>query len=298
MSTAVRLAGYATALALVFGVAFGVGSAVGEPPAGVPAVAAHTSDAHGHAPDRPGPDGSGAADARTDGLAATSAGYTLVPAVDTLVPGTPGEYAFTVTGPDGAPVTAYDVEHERPLHLIVVRRDAAGFQHLHPTLGPDGVWRVPLTLPAGGVYRVYADLVPTGGPELVLGTDLFAPGDFTPIPFGPSRVAQVDGYQVRLDGDLVPGTSSPVFATVSLDGAPVTDLEPYLGAFGHLVALRRSDLAHLHVHPDAPTPAPTDRSGPGVAFVAEVPSVGGYRLFFDFRHGGVVRTAEFTVDVG
>jgi hypothetical protein len=209
-----------------------------------------------------------------------------------------GEYAFTVTGSDGAPVTAFDVEHEQLLHLVVVRRDAAGFQHLHPALGPDGVWRVPLTLPAGGIYRVYADFVPTGGPELVLGTDLFAPGDFTPIPFGPSRVAQVDGYQVRLDGDLVPGTSSPVFATVSLDGAPVTDLEPYLGAFGHLVALRRSDLAYLHVHPSAATPAPTDRSGPGVAFVAEVPASGGYRLFLDFRHGGVVRTAEFTVDVG
>ncbi len=29
--------------------------------------------------------------------------------------------------------------------------------------------------------------------------------------------------------------------------------------------------------------------------VAEVPSAGGYRLFLDFQHSGVVRTAEFTV---
>ncbi|GAA2560385.1 hypothetical protein [Pseudonocardia hydrocarbonoxydans] len=287
MTTVVRLGGYATVLAVAFGVAFGVGSAVGEPPATVPGTG-HT--AAGHATDgRP---------AATDGLAATSAGYTLVPATDTLTPGEPGGYAFTVTGPDGAPVTAFDVAHDRPLHLVVVRRDAAGFQHLHPELGPGGVWRVPLTLPAGGVYRVYADFTPVGGPPLVLGTDLFAPGDFTPLPSTPSRVAGVDRYQVRLDGDLVPGTESAVFATVSLDGAPVTDLEPHLGAFGHLVAIRRSDLAYVHVHPDAPAPAATDRSGPGVPFVAEVPSAGGYRLFLDFRHGGVVRTAEFTVDVG
>ena len=213
-------------------------------------------------------------------------------------PGRPRELAFTVTGSDGRPVTAFDVEHERLLHLVVVRRDAAGFQHLHPTLGPDGVWRVPLTLPAAGVYRAYADFVPTGGPALVLGVDLFAPGDFAPIAFPPSRVAQVDGYQVRLDGELVPGGPSQVFATVSRDGAAVTDLEPYLGAFGHLVALRQSDLAYLHVHPDAAPPGPADRSGPGVAFIAEVPTPGGYRLFFDFQHGGVVHTTEFTVGGG
>lgn len=288
MDTVARLAGCAAALALVFGAAFGVGAAVGEPPV-VPVPAAQEADdqADEHVPVLPDP---------ADGLSATAAGYTLVPAVDTLVPGERGEYAFTVTGPDGEPVT--DVEVEEPVHLVVVRRDAAGFQHLHPEAGPDGVWRTPLTLPAGGIYRVYADLAPTGGPALVLGTDVFAPGDFTPIPFGPSRVAQVDGYQVRLDGGLVPGEASPVFATVSLDGAPVTDLQPYLGAFGHLVALRRADLAYSHARPDAPAPAAGDRAGPGIAFAAEVPSAGGYRLFLEFRHGGVVRTAEFTVDVG
>jgi hypothetical protein len=154
---------------------------------------------------------------------------------------------------------------------------------------------VPLVLPAGGVYRAYADFVPTGGPHLVLGADLYAAGDFTPIPTAPSRVAQVDGYQVRLDGELVAGSPSQVFATITRDGVPVTDLEPYLGAFGHLVSLRRSDLAYLHVHPDAATPAPTDRSGPAIAFVADVPSPGEYRLYLDFQHAGAVHTAEFTV---
>jgi hypothetical protein len=100
---------------------------------------------------------------------------------------------------------------------------------------------------------------------------------------------------VRLDGDLVAGSPSQVFATISRDGAAVTDLEPYLGAFGHLVALRQSDLAYLHVHPDGATPAPTDRAGPGIAFTADVPTPGTYRLFLDFQHAGAVRTAEFTL---
>ena len=106
----------------------------------------------------------------------------------------------------------------------------------------------------------------------------------------------MDGYQVRLDGDLVPGRPSQVFATVSRDGRAVTDLEPYLGTFGQLVALHTSDLGYLHVHPDAPTPAPTDRAGPAIAFTAEVPSTGTYRLVLEFHRGGAVHTAEFTVE--
>jgi hypothetical protein len=292
MRTVVRLAGFVGGLALVFAAAWFVGARTGPPPVAAATTVAASPHVDGHA--------DGHADGHSDttgsdGLAATAAGYTLVPQATTFTPGVPGEFAFAITGSDARPVTAFDVEHERQLHLIVVRRDTAGFQHLHPTLGPDGLWRVPLVLPAGGVYRAYADFAPTGGPDLVLGTDLFAPGEFVPVGHPPARVAQVDGYQVRLDGELVAGAPSQVFATVSRVGAPVTDLEPHLGAFGHLVALRSSDLAHLHAHPDTATPAPADRAGPALAFTAEVPSSGEYRLFLDFRHGGSVHTAEFTV---
>ena len=102
--------------------------------------------------------------------------------------------------------------------------------------------------------------------------------------------ATVGGYEVTLDGELEPGESSAVTATVTRDGEPVTDLEPYLGSYGHLVALREGDLAYLHVHPEDAGP------GPEVPFVAEVPSAGRYRLFLDFQHAGVVRTAAFTLE--
>jgi hypothetical protein len=85
---------------------------------------------------------------------------------------------------------------------------------------------------------------------------------------------------------------------VSKDGQPVTDLQPYLAAYGHLVALREGDLAYLHVHPDGAPGDGVTPAGPQIEFVAEVPSAGGYRLFLDFQHDGVVRTAEFTVPTG
>jgi hypothetical protein len=104
----------------------------------------------------------------------------------------------------------------------------------------------------------------------------------------------VDGYEVQLIGDLVAGQASPLTLTVRKDGQPVTDLQPYLAAYGHLVALRDGDLAYLHVHPEGAPGDGRTAAGPEIDFVAEVPSAGTYRLFLDFQHDGVVRTAEFT----
>lgn len=293
MNTAAKLSAYGAALALLVTGAYGVGTAVGPP------SAATAPSQHGEAPAAAGGHGdthSGTvAEAATQpaGLASSRGGYTLTPTDPTLTPGTPETFSFRITGPDGAPVTAFDVEHDKQMHLILVRRDTTGFQHLHPEMSVDGTWSVPLTLPTGGSYRAFADFAPTGAEPTTLGVDLAAPGVYEPVTHAESRTSQVDGYTVELTGDLVPGQASPVTLTVNCDGVPVTDLQPYLGAFGHLVALREGDLAYLHVHPDGGTAA-----GPQVSFLAEVPSAGTYRLFLDFHHDGVVRTADFTVAAG
>ncbi|WP_410596435.1 hypothetical protein [Amycolatopsis sp. lyj-23] len=274
MNTAAKLSAYGAALAVVAVTGWVAGTAVGP----LPEAAAH-QDAH---------PATEAADHQPGGLASSAGGYTLTPATTTLTPGTTTTFAFKITGPDGAAVTAYDVEHEKRLHFIVVRRDTTGYRHLHPDLAPDGTWTVPIPVGGAGSYRAFADFTPSGGTARTLGVDLIAPGLFQPVEHPESRTADVDGYRVRLDGDLVPGRSSRVTATVTRDGRPVTDLQPYLGAYGHLVALRGGDLGYLHVHPG-------DGNTAAVTFFAEVPSAGTYRLFLDFRHGGVVRTAEFTV---
>jgi hypothetical protein len=295
MNTAAKLSAYGAALALFVAGAYAVGTAVG-PLSSVAASDAAPSgaEAAGHGDAHSGT----VAEAATDqpaGLASSRGGYTLTPTDPTP---TDGSFSFQITGPDGAPVTAFDVEHDKRMHLIVVRRDTTGFQHVHPEMAPDGTWTVPLALPAGGSYRAFADFAPTGGPGTTLGVDIAVPGTFEPAEHTPSRTAQVDGYTVELTGELVPGKSSPVTLTVSKDGRPVTDLQPYLAAYGHLVALREGDLAYLHVHPEGEPGDGRTPAGPRIEFVAEVPSAGSYRLFLDFQHEGVVRTAEFTVPTG
>jgi hypothetical protein len=77
---------------------------------------------------------------------------------------------------------------------------------------------------------------------------------------------------------------------VTRGGRPVA-VEDYLGAKGHLVALRQGDLAYVHVHPvetgDGSGAAP-------IRFATEFPSEGHYRLFLQFKHRGEVQTAAST----
>ncbi len=296
MNTPTRLGAYTLGLVAVFGAAAGVGSAVGPVGAAVEDTATH-GESHAESPVDAGAPRSSAAPL-PGGLQVSQDGYTLDVARD-LPAGTATPVSFRVLGPDGQPVTAYDESHEEDLHLIAVRRDTTGFQHVHPQLAADGTWSVPLELTAGS-WRLFADFDPAGADAaLTLGTDVAVAGEYAPQPLpAPASTAEVDGYTVTLDGDLVPGEESELTLSVSRDGQPVTDLQPYLAAYGHLVALRDGDLAYLHVHPAGEPGDGTTEPGPDVTFYATAPSAGDYRLFLDFKHGDVVRTAEFTVRAG
>jgi len=299
MRTSIKLGAYTLGLAAVFTSALGAGHLAGPTP---PAPARH-DDGHGGsagAGKHGGTGKDGAGGQLPAGLQVTQDGYRLAPVSAALALGTPEEFRFRVLGPDGAPVTRYVTSHDKDLHLIVVRRDLAGFQHLHPTLAADGTWSVPVAVAAAGQYRVFADFQPDEHANgLTLGVDVPASGGYQPEPLpAPARTATVDGYTVALDGELTPGASSTLTLSVSKGGRPVTDLEPYLGAYGHLVALRDGDLAYLHVHPDGTPGDGRTAAGPQVTFHTEVPSAGTYRLFLDFQHGGMVRTVAFTALAG
>ncbi len=288
MSTPLRVAAFVLALAVAFVGAVGVGRAVG-PLDTQPAAAhddSHTTDGH--------PDVAEVAD--VGGLTSRADGFTLALA-DRTLPAGRTRLDFTILTSSGRPLLDYTREHEKDLHLIVVRRDLTGFQHVHPRLDPaTGTWSTDVDL-TPGTWRVIADFTPAGWEGITLADDVSVAGDFRPedLP-ADDRTATVgtsDGtYTVRLEGDTAPGAGTVLTTRIELDGEPVTDLEPYLGAFGHLVAIRAGDLGYLHVHPEEGEP------GPEVDFATAFPTPGTYRLFLDFQHRGVVRTAAFTVESG
>jgi hypothetical protein len=175
-----------------------------------------------------------------------------------------------------------------------VRRDLTHFQHLHPRMSDDGTWVVPLKLTAPGAYRVLADFS-SGGVVTTLASDITVPGDAgtAPLPAPEPAAVSDGGYDVTLaEDEVAAGAPAHLEFQASKGGRPV-DVEPYLGADGHLVALRDGDLAFLHVHPLDEQDA---RRG-AIAFEATFPTAGSYRLFLQFQVGGEVETVAFTQEV-
>ncbi|WP_062981032.1 hypothetical protein [Nocardia anaemiae] len=285
MNAATKFTGFTLGLAAVFGIALAVGATLGPQPS----ESAH--DAKGH-------EAMGESEELPAGLMASENGYTLRLDTPQTTAAANVPLRFRILNRDGAPVTSYVRSHDKDLHLIVVRRDMAAFQHVHPVLDQTGTWSVPLNLTRAGDYRVFADFTPDGGANLTLGADLRVAGNYDAqaLP-APTTTAQVGDYTVALNGAVTPGQASKVVLSVSRNGKPVTDLQPYLGAYGHLVALRAADLAYLHVHPEGSPGDGVTPAGPGITFYVDAPSAGDYRLFLDFQHEGVVRTAEFTLSV-
>ncbi|MEU7020395.1 hypothetical protein ABZ990_07015 [Streptomyces sp. NPDC046203] len=323
MNTGVKITAFAAALAATFGTAYGVGKGVG--PIGEPAKAehaGHTAQAEGGAGAgsgegaHAGHEGAGASKGSegaapgghagheghgeeanapvAGGLTVSEDGYTLALDAPTAKAGK-STLKFSIKGPGGKKVTAFTKEHDKELHFIVASRDLTTYHHLHPVKAADGSWTADADLPAAGAYKAFADFKPAaaGAKNITLGADLSVPGAYAPKAMPAVKAtADVDGYQVRLGGTLDPGKPGELKLTIGKGGKPVTNLEPYLGAYGHLVALRDGDLAYLHVHPNEGGP------GPDVSFTATAPSAGTYRLFLDFQHEGKVHTAAFTVRAG
>jgi hypothetical protein len=282
MNAAARLAGFAVALVLVFAGAAFAGSLIDAHP-GKPTKKASmggmAADAGGH--------GEKMAPQAVRGLAVSDNGLTLRLARTSAQPGKALQLRFRIVDRTGATVRDFDVEHTKRMHFIVVRRDMTGFQHLHPTQAADGSWSVPVTLRDAGSYRVFADFSVKGRPH-TLADDLTVDGTVRSqqLPAPVKRVT-VDGLRVDLTETAGrAGAESRLGFDVTRDGKPVK-VQQYLGAKGHLVALRQGDLAFLHVHPDANS----------LKFMAEFPTAGAYRLFLQFQTDGRVHTAAFTQEV-
>jgi len=234
------------------------------------------------------------------GTSLSANGWALSSVEAPAVVGDPGTLAFRILDERGEPLTRFTTTHERELHLIVVRSDGAWFEHVHPELDPEtGVWSIAWQWDAAGTYRVFADFVPAAGATdgVTLSRSVEVAGVVDPVvPTGEVTLARIDDLEVSLEGALVAGTASELALTVTRDGEPVTTLQPYLGAFGHLVALRDGDLAFLHVHAEGDVPSAGATAGPTIAFAATAPTAGRYFLYLDFRIDGVVRTAEFVLE--
>jgi hypothetical protein len=284
MSATPKLAAFVAALAVVFGGAALAGAAIG--PDRDEDVAATEPQEHSDMTSSTETSHEAARPVR--GLAVAEDGLRVVVHDPELRRGRDETLSFRIVDQRGETIRDFDVEHEKRMHLILARRDLTGFQHLHPEQDADGTWRTDVRLDEAGSYRMFADFSHDDEAQ-TLASDLRVdgPADLRPLPDPAPTAVSDGGYDVRLDaGAARPGEEADLRFTITKDGVPVRT-EPYLGAGGHLVALRDGDLAFLHVHP-------MDDS---VRFAATFPTEGRYRLFLQFKHEDRVQTVAFTQEV-
>jgi hypothetical protein len=270
MNVAAKLFGFGAILAAVFAVAFVAGTQA--------AVRLTPPEVH--------PTSLG-------GLSASVDGYTLSAVEPELEPGEDQFVEFTLTGPDGGPVGKLDEVDGAPLHLVAVRRDLTGFQHIVPAQGVVTSWWAVLNL-TPGPWHVIVELQPAAlGRRISLAADFTVLGDYRaePLPAAADRTV-VDGLEVQRTGALTTRTDARSVFTVTENGRPVTDLQPAHGALGHAVIIRPDDLGYLHLHA-----VPTAASGPELEFEGGVPERGTYRVFVEIYRGDRRHVAGFTVQV-
>jgi mono/diheme cytochrome c family protein len=200
-------------------------------------------------------------------------------------------------------VLRFETVHERPFHLFLVSDDLEEFFHVHPVSRPDGSLEVSPAPLRSRPYHLYADFMPVGGtPQMI--ARAMAPGmkggHAASSTLAPDLDAKTAGsIRVRMaieDGVLIAG--KPGLMAFHLEdaasGAPIADLQPYLGAWGHAFIVSGDMADAVHSHPLTPL---SRRGGPTIVFQQRFPRPGPYRLWAQFMRGGRLSTVSFTVTV-
>jgi hypothetical protein len=209
-----------------------------------------------------------------------------------LKPGVDATLTFRLVDPKtGHPVERFEIVHEKLMHVFFVSANLQFFAHVHPQPQSDGSFRLSIRLPYAGMYRLLADSYPSGSvPQLSVKT-LYVLGNSEPANLVPSPgPLKSENLTASLHLDPEPplaGLLTKMLFTLE----PAAGLEPYLGAWAHMLAVSEDLIDLLHLHPVLAD------GGPSVQFNLVFPRSCSYRIWTQFQRQGVVNTVVFTVPV-
>ncbi len=206
-----------------------------------------------------------------------------------------------------------EIVHEKIVHLIIVSKNLAFFDHIHPEMKADGTLSVITKFAQGGEYVLFADLRPKGEKESqVFDIPIKVLGDpVENVTLTPRTTFETNGYKAELTtepSDLILNKSAEFTVKITKDGKDVTNLQNYLGALGHMVVISEEASMYLHVHPmeagknnsmpgmNMDTKSVT-KSGPTVVFHTLFKKAGLYKVFAQFNPGGKLITTNFVLKV-
>lgn len=199
---------------------------------------------------------------------------------------------------DGQPINDFEITHEKLLHLIIVSKDLSYFNHIHPEYKGNGLFEITNNFPAGGQYKLIADFEPSDGNSMTKTAWVDVEGSekaSVPVVVDDDLVKSVDGNRVVLTMDSAEANKELTLKFSITDektNQPITDLEPYLGAIGHVVVLSEDGERYLHVHA-----VEGQGSGPEALFETEFPKSGVYKIWLQFQRDNQVFTVPYVIKV-
>jgi hypothetical protein len=208
-----------------------------------------------------------------------------------VTPGKDVTLRFRVMKPESRELAQLELIHERLFHLFLVSKDLSVFRHEHPVRESDGSFVLHTTLPKGGMYRLLCDFYPAGGTPQMIPKTIFLPGAGLNVRFRPDlRPQRAENITVSLRMEPeqpLAGKKTMLFFQLE----PADGLEPYLGAWGHLMAASSDLIDMVHAHPA------WEEGGPNVQFNLIFPRPGLHRVWAQFQRSGIVNTVAFNVPV-
>jgi hypothetical protein len=224
-------------------------------------------------------------------FAVTSSSKHLLPNQETII-------KLLILDKRSKPIEKFELLHEKLVHLIIVSRDLSYFDHIHPIYKGAGLFEVTAKFPESGEYKLFANYMPTGMSEVIqnhwVHIEGAAPKPNTLIP--DKGFTQIVGdKEVTLSFDHLMAEMEVVL-TFEINAAsthePITNLQPYLGSIGHVVAIREDTKQFLHIHP-----LNNSESGPLAKFRLTFPTSGIYKIWGQFQQNGEVFTIPYVIQV-
>ena len=196
----------------------------------------------------------------------------------------------------GAMVKDFEQLQEQKVHLIIASEGLDQFAHVHPQIDLTGTMTTVFSFPTGGKYRLYADYQPTGKGPAVAISEMKIAGETPRAPdLKPNAPGQIKGdglsADVSIDDSKANGATRIVFRLLDASGTSVVDLQPYMGAMGHLVIISADGKQYVHAH--SKDKKATDGK---VEFEAHIMKPGIYKAWGQFQREGAVRIVPFVME--
>jgi hypothetical protein len=201
----------------------------------------------------------------------------------------------------GKPVNKFDIFQEKLMHLILVSNDLEHFYHIHPEYKGNGHFEVSTNFPRPGEYTLFTDYKPAKQKESLSLMNIFIPGS---VPL-PKNLSKYEKTRTLSDTKVNLNLSAPtikageyiklIFDLKDNKNQSIKDLQLYLGEKGHLVIIKSSSPLtasdYIHAH------AVKNTTDENIEFHTKFPKSGTYKMWFQFKRNGKIKSADFWVNV-